>query len=108
MRSAHGTKTSEVRAAYGYFRLVDSDEEAMQVEENLHSYATSQGLDLVGVYRDRYPHFRLDELVELLRDRRISHLVVPSSTHVSAHPILWQGFSAAVREGGGAEIHEVD
>jgi hypothetical protein len=106
MTSGKGSAVGEVPAAYGYFRLVGSNEEAMQAERAMRAYATSQGMDLAGVYRDHYPFFRLDELVGLLRHQGIGHLVVPSSAHVSAHPILWQGFSVAVREGAGVEIHE--
>lgn len=77
---------------YGYMRVTpeDEDDELGRVEQQMRTFADAEGFCYATTFFEYMSgsHTALDELTEELKRAEARHVVVPSMSHISAHPIL--------------------
>lgn len=98
--------------AYGYMRvLCETDDEIVRgMEKSLRGFAEFAGMTLASIFYDyqsgSYSGF--EEMVQELERTDTHHVVVPSTGHISASPIICNHLLARLALEAEAEVHELD
>ena len=95
---------------YGYLCLPDGDDQAVRsLEFGLRRYAEENGLCLAALFHEGQPSIRTawHALMVELQRADVRHVIVPSLSHVSNHPVLRANRLDWLEQVAHAEIHVV-
>jgi len=77
---------------YGYMRVMpeDGDDQLGRVEQQMRAFAETEGFYYATTFFEYTSgvHRAYDELAEELKRAEAHHVITPSLSHISAHPIL--------------------